>query len=85
VRDSAGESEDEIRRRVCAKIGETNEVSLGDDKGMDRRLRPDVMKRQGEFVFENFLAGNFASQNLSENIVLIVRWLATDDHVYFLP
>lgn len=55
-----------------AEIGHGQVSSFGNHQNMDRCLRINVMKGDGEFVVIDFLARNFAAKDLGKNIVWII-------------
>ena len=58
--------------RLLSEIGIGDIRSLRDNENMDRRLRINVLERERLVVFINLIAGNFASQNFGENILVVV-------------
>src|SRR3546814_8450838 len=48
---------------------------------MDRGLRVDVVKGEGEFVFIDLLRGDFPTQDLREDVVVVIGKGRIDRHV----
>ena len=60
------------RAGSCRKIGPIAIGALWNHQNMNRRLRVDIGKAERMFIFVNFLARNFATQDLGKNIIAII-------------
>jgi len=56
-------------RVLLGRLINANNMFLGDDQHMRRRLRFDVFKREGLFVFINFFGWDFSGDDLAEEAV----------------